>query len=50
MRFVFLVPDLDTSRSWKILHEVASKLSRLNSLIISLGTGIYGYGRYLAAH
>jgi glycosyltransferase involved in cell wall biosynthesis len=28
MRFVFLVPDLDTSRSWKILHEVASKLSR----------------------
>lgn len=28
MRFVFLIPDLDTSRSWRIFHSVVSKLSR----------------------
>ncbi len=28
MRFVFLIPDLDTSKSWKILHNLAGQLSR----------------------
>lgn len=28
MRFVFLIPDLDTSKSWRIFHNLANQLSR----------------------
>jgi len=30
MRFVFLIPDLDTRRSWKVLRNVADQLARFD--------------------